>query len=302
MNQIVRLPRTAFAETQKRLARFNRQRLTPGFPSADWRDTQISELHYLRIEGDFVEAARAEIAPMMRNVPEDADAFVAWFESLREHGPGQNDPLFPWLAEEATREEMLWFLEQEVAGEAGFDDLVALAQVKMPPRPKLEMARNYWDEMGRGSESGMHGPMLERLARHVGAAPAIETTIPEALALGNMMVAFAGARRYAFHAVGALGAIELTAPTRAGFVQDGLRRLDVPPKIRQYFALHATLDVQHSIAWNAEVIGPLVAEDPARARPLAEGALLRLRCGAACFERYRAHFGLAFAGTARAAE
>jgi hypothetical protein len=292
MNQIVRLPRTAFAETQKRLARFNHDRLVPRFPTADWRDTLTTDLHFYQVEGDFIEAARAEIAPMLEDLPEDADGFVAWFEALRASGPGQNDPLFPWLAEEASREEMLWFLEQEVAGEAGFDDLVALAQVKMPPRVKLEMARNYWDEMGRGNENGMHGPMLERLTLHFEAAPTIEGTVPEALALGNMMVAFACDRRYAFHAVGALGAIELTAPTRAVFVKEGLRRLNVPPKIRQYFALHATLDVQHSNAWNAEVIRPLVAEDPGRARPLAEGALLRLRCGAACFERYREHFGL----------
>jgi len=292
MNQIVRLTGTTFAETQRRLARFNRQRLTPGFPTIDWRDNLTKDLHYFQIEGDFVEAARAEIAPMMEDIPEDPDEFVAWFEALRDTAPGQNDPLFPWLAEQASYEDMLWFLEQEVAGEAGFDDLVALAQVKMPTRAKLEMARNYWDEMGRGSENGMHGPMLERLARHVDVAPTIEATIPEALALGNMMVAFACDRRYAFHAVGALGAIELTAPTRAVFVKEGLRRLGVPPKIRQYFELHATLDVQHSIAWNAEVIRPLVAEDTGRARPLAEGALLRLRCGAACFERYREHFGL----------
>jgi hypothetical protein len=30
-----------------------------------------------------------------------------------------------------------------------------------------------------------------------------------------------------------------------------------------------------------------VAEDPARATAMAEGALIRLRCGARCFEAYR---------------
>ena len=30
-----------------------------------------------------------------------------------------------------------------------------------------------------------------------------------------------------------------------------------------------------------------LAEDPRRAQAIAEGALLRLRCGAACFARYR---------------
>ncbi len=28
---------------------------------------------------------------------------------------------------------------------------MALTQVRFPVRPKLEMARNYWDEMGRGN-------------------------------------------------------------------------------------------------------------------------------------------------------
>ena len=85
--------------------------------------------------------------------------FIDWFEELRETGPGQGDPLFPWIAEVATREEMLWFLTQEVAGEAGFDDLLAITQVKMPVTAKLEMARNYWDEMGRGKDTAMHGPL-----------------------------------------------------------------------------------------------------------------------------------------------
>ena len=58
-------------------------------------------------------------------------------------------------------------------------------------------------------------------------------------------------------------------------------------KARVYFELHATLDVKHSLAWNEETIMPAVAEDPRRARAIAEGALIRLNCGARCFERYR---------------
>ena len=58
---------------------------------------------------------------------------------------------------------------QEAAGEAGFDDLVAMTQVKLPTRAKLELARNYWDEMGRGNPKGMHGPMLVAPGRGAGA-------------------------------------------------------------------------------------------------------------------------------------
>ena len=94
------------------------------------------------------------------------------------NGPGQNDPLFPWLERLASFEEMKWFLEQEVSGEAGFDDLVALTQIKMPQTPKLEMARNYWDEMGRGNAQGMHGPMLTRLAAYFGVDAQPERVCP----------------------------------------------------------------------------------------------------------------------------
>ena len=76
---------------------------------------------------------------------------------------------------------MLWFLTQEVAGEAGFDDLLALTQVKMPVTAKLEMARNYWDEMGRGRETAMHGPLLERLASYLEIDAQPEHVVPESL-------------------------------------------------------------------------------------------------------------------------
>lgn len=45
---------------------------------------------------------------------------------------------------------------------------------------------------------------------------------------------------------------------------------------------------EHSRAWNAEALAPLVAERPDCAPFIAEGALMRLMCGAQCFEAYRA--------------
>ena len=202
-------------ELQQGLARWNHERLAPQFPSDDWQKALEQDLHMLRLEGGFVEELRREIAEEAALAPTDAGGFIAWFEGLKESGPGQGDPLFPWIAEQASVEEISWFLEQEAAGEAGFDDLVAYTQVKLPVRPKLELARNYWDEMGRGNPKGMHGPMLDALIQTLQLTPAIETTVWESLALANAMTAMATTRRYAWHSVGALGAIELTAPGRA---------------------------------------------------------------------------------------
>lgn len=269
------------------LSWFNRRRLAASAPSGDWEAT-LAEEHLMRLaEGRWIEAERVAVAARAAAVPADPDGFVAWFEELKATGPGQGDALFPWLAESATREEMRWFLQQEVAGEAGFDDLVAMTQVKMPAQPKMELANNYWDEMGRGNIKGMHGPMLDALAETLELKPTIEGTVWESLALANTMVAFASSRRYAWHSVGALGVVELTAPGRSKLVAQGLRRLGLSNRERLYFDLHAVLDVKHSEDWNREVLRPLVAEDPARARFIAEGALMRLACGARCFDRYR---------------
>ena len=272
---------------QRGLAHWNRERLSPGFPAEDWQRTLDRDVRMQRLEGGFIEELRADVADEAAAAPTDVEGFIAWFEELKQVGPGQGDPLFPWIAEQATLEQLKWFFEQEAAGEAGFDDLVAMTQVKLPARPKLELARNYWDEMGRGQLAGMHGLLLDALTETLQVDPVIENTVWESLALANAMTAMATSRRYAWHSVGALGVIELTAPDRSRMTAQGLKRLGFSNKERRYFDLHAVLDIKHSEDWNAEAIRPAVAEDPRRATAMAEGALMRLKCGERCFEAYR---------------
>jgi hypothetical protein len=272
---------------QRGLAHWNRERLEPGFPSDDWQRLFERDVRMERLQGAFLEELRAEVIDEAAEAPTDVEGFIDWFEELKATGPGQGDPLFPWLADHADRDQLRWFFEQEAAGEAGFDDLVAMTQVKLPTRPKLELARNYWDEMGHGTEKGMHGPMLDALVETLAVTPVIENTVWESLCLANAMTAMASSRRYAWHSVGALGVIELTAPGRSAATAEGLKRVGLSPKEARYFTLHAVLDIKHSEDWNREAIRPAVEEDPRRATAMAEGALIRLRCGARCFEAYR---------------
>ena len=278
---------------QQRLARWNHRRLEPGFPLDDWSAEFDADARMLLQERKFLEELRADVADEAAAVPTDVEGFIAWFEGLEKTGPGQHDPLFDWLADEAPADAVRWYLEQEAAGEAGFDDLVALTQVKLPARPKLELARNYWDEMGKGNMKGMHGPMLDKLVGILDLDPRIEKTAWQSLALANAMTAMATVRRYAWHSVGALGVIELTAPARSAHVATALRRIGLSPKQSVYFDLHAVLDVKHSEDWNREALRPAIEEDPRRAIAIAEGALIRLKAGARCFEAYRERLGVA---------
>lgn len=275
-------------DAHKSLSKFNLGRLDPQTPTLNYHKTLSDEFSFLILESQVLEQERALVAGQAAQFPKDVSGFLTAYEELRNVGPGQNDPLFPWLAKEATIEQMKWFLKQEVAGEAGFDDLAALTQIKLPTRPKLEVARNFWDEMGRGQERGMHGPMLTRLAEELELSPTdIDTIVPESLALANLLMGLAINRRYAYHSVGALGIVELTAPDRAECVHLGLKRLGLSGEAQRYFLLHSTLDKKHSASWNAEVIAPLIGTNPEIAQAIAEGALMRLNAGAACFKRYR---------------
>jgi hypothetical protein len=275
---------------QRALSHWNRERLAPSLPGPGSAARIDRDARMLRLELGFLEELRAEVRDEAAAAPTDVDGFIAWFEGLERTGPGQHDPLFDWLEAEATLDDLKLYLTQEAAGEAGFDDLVAITQVRLPARPKMELARNYWDEMGRGNMKGMHGPMLDYVVEALELEPRIETTCWESLALANAMTGMATNRDYAWHSVGALGVIELTAPARSAATSRAMRRLGFEAKLRRYFDLHAVLDIKHSEEWNKEAIRPLVedpAEGPARARAMAEGALMRLKCGERCFSRYR---------------
>ena len=87
---------TAGRELQIRLSYLNSLRLNPAFPTARWRD-QLAEVAKLSIEeGHFLEESRTSIVARASKAPTDPEQFIQWFEELKESGPGQQDPLFPW--------------------------------------------------------------------------------------------------------------------------------------------------------------------------------------------------------------
>ena len=270
----------------RRFARINVTRVAPAKPAPRWQESLHDDLAWQLAEGKYLESLRQQVAPLISGYSGDTGHFIGWFESLAHVGPGQQHILFDWLARDSTLAQMRWFLTQEAAGEAGFDDLLAYTQVKLPVRAKLECARNYWDEMGHGKQSAMHGQMLDSMVRELDLQPTLETTAWESLALSNTMLGLAMTRRYAYHSLGALGVIELTAPSRVCKVSQGMKRLGLDGRMRAYFDLHAALDVSHARAWIREIIQPLVEADPGCARFIAEGAMMRLVCGERCFERY----------------
>jgi len=275
-----------------RLAKHNVLRTNIATPSVAWEDDEHAALENRLLEGRYLEGLRSSIKSLTPEPINSADDFIQWFEGLAECGPGQNHMLFDWLERDANLDELKWFLTQEMVGDLGFEDLVAYTQIKLPAAAKLECARNFWDEMGRGKQGATHSLLLGRVIHGLKLQPSIDTALWESLARNNVMLGLATNRRYAYHSLGALGASELTSVARAAKISACMSRLGLEPWIRSYFDLQIALDVSHSRCWVREVIRPLIIANPECAPFIAEGALMRLQSDQLCFDRYSYELGL----------
>jgi Iron-containing redox enzyme len=184
-------------------------------------------------------------------------------------------PVYRYLAEEATAGELRDFLTLEGGPDGGFDDLVAACQIGLGGEPKLELARNYWDEMGNGSAADVHTELHHRLtaALRIRAVPRSEQPLEalERSALGSLL---ATNRALQPEMVGALGLIELQAGPRCRRVLEALRRLGAPAAAFPFYEVHAAVDPRHGKDWVDHVVAPL-ADDPAWADGMVRGARWR---------------------------
>src|SRR6478735_4065681 len=269
--------------THRLLASSNQQRLTPRRTAGDFDAELEQEASIRRLERRFVESERAAVRGEAQSTPADPAGFANWFTSLNATGSGQNDALFPWLAQHADREALSWFLDQELAQVSQFADLVAFTLVSLPTGPKLELARTLLDELAQHATHEYPSIPNATIRR----PNPLTDVVWESLALDNLMIALATARHYAYQSLGALGAFELTAPTHLRFVRAGLVRVGLSDERAERYLSQVNSAAQPASAWLHRVLLPLIANDSTLAPVIAEGALLRLRAEARCFERYR---------------
>jgi hypothetical protein len=166
--------------------------------------------------------------------------------------------IYDWLAEDATWEQFVEFAELEGGPDDSFDDLVAICQVGLPARPKLELARNYWDELGNGRPTSVHRELHRRLSEVAGLEPRPISDLDEpALARSVLGPFLATNRRLQPEMVGALGMVELQAGPRCRRVVRALERLGAPSAAIPFYEEHAVADPRHGKDWLDNAIEPL---------------------------------------------
>lgn len=223
-------------------------------------------------------------------LPTDPVEFSAWYRETAFGHPLYEHDLYAFVASEATREQLEWFFRMECAGEAAFDDLIALAQVGTRGEVKIEMASNYWDEMGRGKSHAVHTHLFHRLIEGLDLEAPEASELPwQVLAGVNVMLWSCIPRRNAFRAQGVLGAVELLAPQRCTRVVHGALRVGIRKKTVVYYGAHAIIDVGHAEGWLAHVVEPQVRSVPESRQGIAEGLILRADASLDYFDYCLAH-------------
>lgn len=217
--------------------------------------------------------------------PADPDDFCVWMKEAVTTHPATDHPLFRFLEEEATAAQLRHFFRNESAVDTRFDDLVALMQVGMDGPMKMELAENYWDEMGNGEACLVHTTLFEQLIHELEATTQSPGTVSDPLcwqsfACGNLLLQVSLNRRLVHRALGAMGTIEMAAPTRFRRLVRGFERLGISHRARTYHLLHIAIDTRHGSGWLHNAVGPTVAAAPDARFEIARGMLARLNTSA----------------------
>ncbi len=183
---------------------------------------------------------------------------------------------YRWLAKDASWDEVVAFLALEGGPDGGFDDLVAQCQIGLSGPAKLELARNYWDEMGNGSPERVHTTLHDQLVEAVRMPRVPRRDQPlealERAALGGLL---ATNRWLQPELLGALGLLELQAGPRCRLVLQAFDRLGAPAAAYPFYAEHAEVDPRHGRDWVDNALMPVVAAQPDWGPRIVRGAWWR---------------------------
>ena len=209
--------------------------------------------------------------------------------------------VYKWLSRDADWDDVVRFLALEGGPDAGFDDLVAACQIGLTGAPKMELAVNYWDEMGNGDPAAVHTTLHDQLVAAIDMPhiPVSEQPV-SALARTALGGLLATNRWLQPEMLGALGLIELQAGPRCRLVLNAFERCGAPAAAYPFYEVHAEVDPRHGKDWLDKAIVPTVTAHPEWGVRILRGAAWRSAVNAAFLDEVTGLLGVR--GAAEASE
>jgi pyrroloquinoline quinone (PQQ) biosynthesis protein C len=247
--------------------------------------TRLLENATVAAENRWVDQAQLDLAPA------DPKAYLSWLKTQARRHPVFKHPYYAdFIRNHATVEDLRSYVIQESVVDGRFDDLLAMMQVGTSGAAKMEVAANFWDEMGNGNADEVHTHLFSKIFEAFDITPEeLEGALtPNALLAGNLAVLVSRYRRLYPEAIGLLGMTEWLVPDRFVQVVGAWERLGLPDVGITYHRLHITVDAQHAAGWFHNVVIPAAGSRYMR-EGIARGTLWRLNSSARYLdERMRA--------------
>ncbi|MBO8195660.1 iron-containing redox enzyme family protein [Streptomyces oryzae] len=247
------------------------------------------------LEDRFLSALRRDV-PAGRTV---ADAFgellLEPVEPAGQHGPGQEESVAAHLQHRGE----LWQLREYAALRSLYHlkeaDPHAWVIPRLEGRAKAAMAAVEYDEFGAGRAENVHARLFAGLMRDLDLDPAygryLDAAPAAALPPVNLMSLFGLHRSLRGALIGHFGCVEVTSSPGSRRLAAALRRLEAGPAAQRFYDEHVEADAVHEQVVRREVIGGLLADEPALESDIAFGAdatvFLEDRLGAALLECWR---------------
>jgi hypothetical protein len=253
----------------------------PEEPTAEG-STAVHEVTRLLERATLAGEDRQLDAALLEDLPDEPGAYLSWLKDrARRHRVFKHPYYMDFIRHHATADDVRTYMIQESVVDGRFDDLLALMQVGTAGPAKMEIAGNFWDEMGNGKPAEVHTHLFNQIFEvfEVSQRELEESLTATALLSGNLAVLLSRYRHRYPEAVGFLGMTEWLVPDRFVQVVSAWERLGLPEVGIVYHRLHITVDSQHAAGWFHNIVKPSAPSEYMR-RGIARGALWRLNSSA----------------------
>ncbi|WP_018349677.1 iron-containing redox enzyme family protein [Longispora albida] len=255
--------------------------------------TRLLESATIAAEDRWIEAGTLEGAPV------EGKAFLSWIKSMaRDHRVFKHPYYVDFISAHAGAEDLRTYVIQESLVDGRFDDLLAMMQVGTDGAAKMEIAQNFWDEMGNGKPEEVHTYLFNKIYEvfEISEDEMEAAMTASDLLAGNLALLVCRYRHLYPEAVGFLGMTEWLVPDRFTNVIRAWERLGLPDVGITYHRLHVQIDSLHAAGWFHNVVVPAATNDHMR-RGIARGTLWRLNSSARHLDERLANTPLAAAAS-----
>ena len=261
------------------LARFEDPLCSTGTPD----EGPVVEVFLRVFATRWFSAVDAEHHAAIHRAPSDPDDYTAWLTELVSRADcTAAHPIFDIVEGSATRDQLSAYLQAENLCDLFFADMLSLLLPGLRGEPKLEIAENFWDEIGHGVEARIHRNMRLDMMTRVGldASPSawqdLDRFPREELEHFNAYCITSQYRTFAPRLVGMLLATEVLVPQQLERTIAGWRRVGATDQDLEYMLEHAVTDVAHGDGWIERVVRPVLRARPNVGPDIAAGALHHL--------------------------